>query len=139
MRRRWQQGPVRRAGGWTAQAVVQDLELAAAVADVLQEAEPSSDVTVVSADELLYEFPSQDRERILSQLNSRSVSEIQRDLDLRRRALDRLGGKLERRSGVDRRSGLDRRSASTSRPSASERRSGPDRRSGRDRRTRTAA
>jgi hypothetical protein len=137
--RRWrQQGPVRRFGVWTPVAVVDDLELAAAMTDLLLEDEPGVEVSVVSADELLHTFRSQDRERILDQLNSRTTSDIQRDLELRHAAAARLG-KHERRSGLDRRSGRDRRSGVDWKPPGGERRSAHDRRSGRERRAKTTA
>ncbi len=122
---------------WTPVGVVDDLQLAAVMADLLREAEAGTEVTVVSADDLLHTFPSQDRERILDRLNSRSTDDIQRDLALRQAAAARLA-KPERRSGFDRRSGRDRRSGAGWIPGG-ERRSGDDRRSGRDRRARASA
>jgi hypothetical protein len=121
---------------WTPVGVVDDLELAAAIADLVGENEADIEVSVVSADELLH-TPSPDRERILDRLNSRTASDIQRDLILRRAAEARLG-RHERRSGGDRRSGRDRRSASA-KQQRPERRFGRDRRSGRDRRAQPAA
>jgi hypothetical protein len=136
--RRWrQQGPARHPGVWTPVAVVDDLELAAAMADLLRE-ETGTDVSVVSADELLHVFRSQDRARILDRLNSRTTSEIQGEHSLRQEAEARLA-KPRSRSGIDRRSGGDRRSGVDWKPSESERRSGRDRRSGPDRRAKTAA
>jgi len=117
--------------------VVDDLQLAAAMADLLREGEPGTEASVVSADELLHTFPSQDRERILDRLNSRTTSDIQRDLALRSAASVRLGNP-DRRSGLDRRSGRDRRSGVDRQPPGGERRSGGDRRSGRDRRAKIA-
>jgi hypothetical protein len=122
---------------WTPVAVVDDLELAGAMADLLREDEVGTDVSVISADELLHTFRSQDRERILDRLNSRSINDIQRELTLRRAAEARLAGP-ERRSSVDRRSDPDRRSGVDCKPPGGERRSDRDRRSGRDRRARTA-
>jgi hypothetical protein len=132
------QGPARRSGVWTPVGVVDDLELAATMADLLLEEEAGTEVSVVSADELLHTFQLQDRERILDRLNSRTTIDIQRDLTLRRAAAARLA-RPERRSGLDRRSGRDRRSAEDWIPSGGERRSGRDRRGGRDRRAKTAA
>jgi len=117
--------------------VVDDLQLAAAMADLLQEREAGTEASVISADELLHTFPSRDRERILDHLNSRTTSDIQRDLALRNAASVRLGNP-ERRSGLDRRSGHDRRSGAYQQPPGAERRGGRDRRSGRDRRAKTA-
>ena len=123
---------------WIPVGVVDDLELAAAMADLLREEEADADVSVVSADELLHTFRSQDRERILERLNSRTTEEIQRDLTLRRAAAARLA-RPERRSGLDRRSARDRRSGVDWKPPGGERRADRDRRSGRDRRSKTAA
>jgi hypothetical protein len=139
--RRWrQQGPARRSGMWTPVGVVDDLELAAAMADLVREdeAEAGSEVSVVSADELLHMFRAQDREHILGRLNSRTTNDIQCELTLRRRAEARLA-KHERRSGFDRRSGRDRRSGVDWKPPGGERRSAHDRRSGRERRAKTTA
>jgi hypothetical protein len=137
--RRWrQQGPVRLPGAWTPIGVVDNLELAAAMADLVREDEAGNDVSVVSADELLYAFPSQDRARILDRLNSRTVNDIQRDLNLRRAAEARLA-KHERRSSLDRRSGRDRRSGIDRSSPGGQHRSGRDRRSGCDRRAKTVA
>ena len=122
---------------WAPVGVVDDLQLAAVMADLLREQETGTEATVVSADDLLHTFPSQDRERILERLNSRSTNDIQRDLALRQAAAARLATP-ERRSGLDRRSGRERRSGTDWTP-ASERRSGGERRAGRDRRARTAA
>jgi hypothetical protein len=118
---------------WTPVAVVNDIELAGAMADVVREYDPGNDVSVVSADELLHTFRAQDREWILGRLNSRTNADIQRELTLRRTAGARLT-KQERRSGLDRRSGRDRRSVHGRTPPGGERRSGRDRRSGRERR-----
>jgi hypothetical protein len=137
--RRWrQQGSIRRPGMWTPVGVVDDLELAAAMADLVRDDEAESDVSVVSADELLHVLPSQDREHILDRLNSRTAGDKRRDLALRHAAEARLR-RGERRSGLDRRSGRERRSGGDRIPPAGERRSGRDRRSGRERRTQTAA
>jgi hypothetical protein len=137
--RRWrQQSSIRRSGVWTPVGVTDDLELAAAMADLLREDEASTEVSVVSADELLHTFRSQDRERILDRLNSRTTSEIQRDLTLRRAAAARLA-RPERRCGLDRRSGRDRRSGVDRKSPRGERRSSRDRRSGGDRRGKLAA
>jgi hypothetical protein len=137
--RRWrQQGPVRLPGVWTPVGVVDDAELAVAMADLVREDEADADVSVVSADELFYELRSQDREQILEQLNSRTTNEMQRDLTLRLAAEARLG-KHERRSSFDRRSGRDRRSGIDREPRGGQRRSGRDRRSGSDRRAKTVA
>jgi hypothetical protein len=137
--RRWrQQGPVRLPGLWTPVGVVDDVGLAAAMADLVREDEPGIDASVVSADELLYAFPSEDRARILDRLSSRTVNDIQRDLKLRRAAEARLA-KHERRSGLDRRSGRDRRSGIDRKPAGGQRRSSRDRRSGSDRRAKTVA
>jgi hypothetical protein len=137
--RRWrQQGPIRLPGVWTPVGVVDDLELAAAMADLVREDEAGIDASVVSANELLYAFPSQDRARILDRLNSRTTDDIQRDLTLRRAAEARLA-KHERRSNLDRRSGRDRRSGIDRKPPGGQRRFGRDRRSGSDRRAKTVA
>lgn len=108
------------------------------MADLLREDEAGTDVSVVSADELLHTFRSQDRESILERLNSRTTNEIQRDLILRRAAAARLA-RPERRFGFDRRSSRDRRSGVDWKSPGGERRCGRDRRSGRDRRAKTAA
>jgi hypothetical protein len=132
--RRWrQQGPVRRPGVWTPVGVVDDIEVAGVMADLVREEEPGTEVSVVSADELLHAFPAQDRESILGRLNSRTTNDIQRELTLRRSAEVRLT-RRERRSGFDRRSGRDRRSGVGWIPPGGERRSAHERRSGRDRR-----
>ena len=137
--RRWrQQGPIRRPGAWTPVGVVDNLELAVTMADLIREDEAGIDVSVVTADELLYEFRSQDRDPILDRLNSRTTSDIERDRALRRAAETRLGTP-KRRSELDRRSGLERRSGPEGSPSGGERRSGHDRRSGLERRAKTAA
>ena len=131
--RHWrQQGPVRSPGVWTPVGVVDDLELAAAIADLVREAEAGADVSVVSADDLFYELRSQDREHILDRLNSRTTREIERERALRREAATRLA-QHERRFG-DRRSGRDRRTGGKWKSPGSERRARGDRRSGRDRR-----
>ncbi len=130
--RQWRQGPVRSPGVWTPIGVVDDLELAATMADLVREAEAGADVSVVSADDVFYELRSQDREHILDRLNSRTTDEIQRDLALRRAAAARLA-KHERRAG-DRRSGPDRRSDGDWKSPGRERRARGDRRSSRDRR-----
>ena len=136
--RRWrQQGPVRLPGVWTPVGVADDLELAAAMADLVREDEAGTDVSVISADELLYAFPSEDRARILDRLNSRTTNDIQHDLTLRRAAEARLAAH-QRRSGLDRRSGRDRRSGIDRKPPGGQRRSGHDRRSA-DRRAKTVA
>ena len=106
--------------------------------DLLREDDAGAEVSVVSADELLHTFRSQDRERILDRLNSRTTNDIQRDLTLRRAAAARLA-RPERRSGFDRRSSRDRRSGVDWKAPGGERRSGRDRRSGHDRRAKTAA
>ena len=55
MRRRWQQGSVRRLAVWTPIAVVDDLELAAAMTELLlEEDEVGVEVSVVSTDDLLH-------------------------------------------------------------------------------------
>jgi hypothetical protein len=137
--RRWrQQGPVRRPGAWTAVAVVDDLQLAAAIADLVSEEDVALDASVATADEVLHVFRGQDRERILDQLNGRTTKELLRELTLRRAAEGRLN-RQERRSGVERRSGRERRFGIESVPPAGERRCGRDRRSRPDRRTMTAA
>jgi hypothetical protein len=131
--RQWRrQGPARSPGVWTPIGVVDDLELAATMADLVREAEAGADVSVVSADDVFYELRSQDREHILDRLNSRTTNEIERDLALRRTAAARLA-KYKRRSG-DRRSGRDRRSGDDWKSPGRERRARGDRRSGRDRR-----
>lgn len=107
------------------------------MADLLREEEADTDVSVVSADELLH-TRSQDREHILERLSSRTTADIQRDLSLRRAAAARLA-RPERRCGFDRRSSRDRRSEVDWKPPGGERRSARDRRSGRDRRAKTAA
>ena len=136
--RRWrQQGPIRLPGVWTPVAVVDDLELAAAMADLVRDDDAGTDASVVTADELLYAFPSEDRAHILDRLNSRTTNDIQRDLTLRRAAEVRLA-KHERRSSLDRRSGRDRRSRTDRKPAEGQRRSGRERRSGSDRRAKTA-
>jgi hypothetical protein len=101
--------------------------------ELLQEAEVDVDVSVITADDLLHTVRSQDRERILDHLNSRTIDEIERERALRSAAAARLG-KPERRSGGDRRIGRDRRAVDGLRPAAEERRSGRDRRSGHERR-----
>ena len=132
--RHWrQQGPVRSPDVWTPIGVVDSLELAAAMADLVREDEAGADVSVVSADDLFYELRSQDREHILERLNSRTSNEIQRDLALRRAAAERLA-KHERRSGCDRRSGRNRRSDRDWKSPGRDRRLRGDRRSGLDRR-----
>jgi hypothetical protein len=137
--RRWQQqDPIRPPGVWTPVGVVDDLELAAAMADLVREDEAGTDASVVSANELLYAFPSEDRARILDRLNSRTTNDLQRELTLRRAAEARLA-KHERRSSLDRRSGRDRRSGIDRKPPGGQRRSGHDRRSGSDRRAKTVA
>ena len=137
--RHWrQQGPVRSPGVWTPLGVVDDLELAAAMADLVREDEADADVSVVSTHDLFYELRSQDREHILDRLNSRTTNEIQRDLTLRRAAAARLA-KHERRSSLNRRSGRDRRSGIHRKPPEGQRRSGQDRRSGSDRRAKILA
>jgi hypothetical protein len=108
------------------------------MADLVREDEAGIDASVVSANELLYAFPSQDRARILDRLNSRTTDDIQRDLTLRRAAEARLA-KHERRSNLDRRSGRDRRSGIDRKPPGGQRRFGRDRRSGSDRRAKTVA
>jgi hypothetical protein len=125
-------------GVWTPVGVVDDVELAAAMADLVREDEAGTDASVVSADELLYASPLEDRARILDRLNSRTTKDIQRDLTLRRAAEARLA-KHERRSSFDRRSGRDRRSGIDRKRPGGQRRSGRDRRSGSDRRARTFA
>jgi hypothetical protein len=121
---------------------VDNLELATAMVELmvelLREDEADSEVSMVSADELLYAFRLEEREHILDRLNSRTTSEIQRELTLRRAAAARLA-RPERRSGFDRRLGGDRRSGADRKPAGDERRSGRNRRSGHDRRTMTAA
>ena len=137
--RRWRkQGPVRRPGAWTPIGVVDNHELAAAMAELLTEEAAGNESSVVSADELVHKLCSQDRERILEKLNSRTTGEIQRSLALQAEAAARLA-KRERRSGIDRRSLRDRRSGVAWKPAVRDRRSGHDRRSGRDRRAKTAA
>ena len=137
--RRWrQQGPTRVPGVWTPVGVVDDVGLAAAMADLVREEEAGTDASVISADELLYAFPSEDRARILDRLNSRTTKDIQRDLTLRRAAEARLA-KHERRSSFDRRSGRDRRSGIDRKPPGGQCRSGRDRRSGSDRRAKILA
>jgi len=133
MRRRWQQGSVRRFGVWTPIAVVDDLELAAAMAELLLEDEVGVEVSVVSTDDVLHTLRSQDREHILTRLDSRSRGEIERERALQSAAAARLA-KPDRRTGHDRRSGRDRRSLADWKPPGGERRSGRDRRSGRERR-----
>jgi hypothetical protein len=123
---------------WTPVGVVDDLDLAAAMADLVREEEAAAEVSVVSADELLHTFRSQDRDHILDRLNSRTADDRRRDLELRRAAEARLA-KHDRRSGLDRRSGRDRRVGGDRQPPGGERRSGRDRRSGGDRRAKTAA
>jgi hypothetical protein len=118
---------------WTPIGVADDRDIVEAMADLLREEEAGAEVRVVSAHELLHKLPSQDREHILDVLNSRTTSDIQRELTLRR-AAEALLAKYERRSGLDRRSGRDRRSGVDWKPQRGESRSGGDRRSGRDRR-----
>jgi hypothetical protein len=101
--------------------------------DLLREDGAGTEVRVVSARELLHELRAEDRERILDRLNSRTTSDIERDLVLRRTAQARLAS-YERRSGGDRRSGRDRRSRRDATLTGAERRSGHDRRSSDDRR-----
>lgn len=137
--RRWrQQGPVRRPSVWTPVGVVDDIRLAAEMADLVQEPEAGIEASVVSADELLHTFPAEDRERILGLLNSRTTHDIRRESALRLDAEARLGTR-ERRSAPDRRSGRERRSGVGRIPPEGERRSGRDRRSGLERRAATAA
>jgi hypothetical protein len=138
--RRWrQQGPVRGPGVWTPAAVADDQELAEVMAALLREDGSDTEARVVSAYELLHRFRSEDRERILDRLNSRTTADIARGVALRLAATARLASMHERRSGRERRSGGDRRSGpDTSRPGG-ERRSGRDRRLGRDRRAERTA
>jgi hypothetical protein len=118
---------------WTPAGVVDDRELAEAMADLLRENGAGTEVRVISAYELLHELRAEDRERILDLLNSRTTSAIERDLALRRTAKARLAS-YERRSGHERRLGRDRRSGRDTSLTEDERRCGHDRRSGRDRR-----
>jgi hypothetical protein len=132
--RRWRRrGPVRRPDAWTPAGVVDDRELAEAMADLVREEAADTEARVVSTYALLHELRAEDRERILDRLNSRTTGEIERDLALRRKAAARLGS-YERRSGHDRRLGHDRRSCRDTRVTGGERRSRRDRRSGSDRR-----
>jgi hypothetical protein len=108
------------------------------MADLVREEDVGLEVSVASSDELVYTFPGDDRERILSHLNSRTTAEIRRELALRRAAEARLA-KQERRCSVDRRSGRERRAEISWIPSGGERRSGNDRRSSRDRRATSTA
>jgi hypothetical protein len=99
-----------------------------------------TETRVVSAHELLHAFRAEESQRILERLNSRTMAEAKRDLELRRAAAARLAGQADRRSASDRRSGRDRRStaAQNTRAGGEERRRG-ERRSGRDRRLRHVA
>jgi hypothetical protein len=131
--RRWRNRlPIRRPGVWTPAGVGDDRELAEAMADVLREDDVDAEARVVSAYELMHVLREEDRERILDRLNSRTTSDIERDLALRRTAAARLAS-YERRSG-NRRAGRDRRSGRDLSLTGGEHRSGHDRRSGRDRR-----
>jgi hypothetical protein len=134
--RRWRQrGPVRRPGVWTPAGVVDDRELAEAMAELVQEGGAvGTEARVVSVHELLHKLRAEDRERILDRLNGRTTAEIERDLTLRRASEARLASVHDRRSGRDRRLGGDRRSGRGSSLHGRERRSGRNRRSGRDRR-----
>jgi hypothetical protein len=101
---------------------------------LLREQEARTEARAVSAHELLHKLRSQDRERILDRLNSRSTAEIETDSALRRAAEARLLNPPERRAGRERRSDRDRRSGDARTRAPAERRSGRDRRSGHDRR-----
>jgi hypothetical protein len=138
--RRWrQQGPVRRPGVWTPVGVVDDEELAEAMAAILQEDSANTEARVVSAQDLLHQLRAEESEWILERLDSRTTADIARDLALRRAGAARLASLHERRSCSDRRSVRDRRSGRDWSLPGRERRSGGDRRSGRDRRAQTAA
>lgn len=132
--RRWRRrGPVQRPGVWAPVGVVDSQELAEAMAAVVCE-EIGTEARVVTGDELLHKFGTEDRERILDQLNGRTTADIKRDLELRWTAAGRLASRHERRTGLDRRSGGDRRSDLDQSLAEYDRRSGHDRRSGRERR-----
>jgi hypothetical protein len=118
---------------WTPIAVVDDLELAAAMAELLLEDEAGVEVSVVSTDDVLHTLRAQDREHILERLNNRTLGEIERGRALQSAAAARLA-EADRRTGHDRRSGRERRSIAERKPPGGERRSGRDRRSGRERR-----
>ena len=104
--RRWRQlGPVRLAGVWAPASVVDDQELAEAMAALLREDGAGTQARVVSTYELLHKVPAEDRERILDRLNGRTTAEIERDRALQRAGAAVLASMHNRRSGYDRRSG----------------------------------
>jgi hypothetical protein len=132
--RRWRQrGPVRRPSLWSAAGVVDDRELAEAMADLLREDGADIEARVVSAYDFQHKLPTSDRERILDELHDRTTVAIHSDLVLRSAAAARLAS-YQHRSGRDRRSGLERRSRLDWSPPGGERRTGVERRSGLDRR-----
>jgi hypothetical protein len=107
---------------------------ARAAAYLIRQEDMKLEVRVVSGFELLHRVDSEDRDRILDRLNSRSSADIKRGIALRDAARARIASYVLR-SGHERRSGHDRRSPGSSSVSPmSERRSGSDRRSGHDRR-----
>ena len=108
------------------------------MADLILEEGPELEARVVSGYKLMHDMNSEDRERILDRLNSRTTAEIKRGLALREAAQARLTQE-DRRSGRDRRSGVDRRALRGSSLPHGERRWVPERRSGRDRRATKAA
>jgi hypothetical protein len=131
--RRWRRrSSVPYLGAWNPVSVVDSRELAEAIATLIRE-EVGTEVRVVTGYELQHNFRSEDRERILDQLNGRTTALIKRDLELRSAAAMRLMGTPERRSGLDRRLGHDRRSENQGLADY-DRRSGRDRRSGQERR-----
>jgi len=105
------------------------------MADLIREEEADLEARVVSSYELLHKLGSEDRERILDLLNSRTTADIERASSLRRAAEARLlKTPQEQRSGLERRSGQDRRAYRARIKRGAERRSGRERRSGADRR-----
>jgi hypothetical protein len=113
--------------------VVNDRMTAKAMAELIRGEGPDVEARVVSGHEVLHKLGSEDRERILDRLNSRSTADIKRNVALHHAAQARLASYVLR-SGRDRRSGHDRRTPGPAVPLSAERRSGLDRRSGRDRR-----
>lgn len=118
---------------WSAVGVVDDRELAEAMADLLREDGADTEARVISPHDFRHKLHTGDRERILEELRDRTTVAIQSDLVLRSAAAARLSG-YQRRSGRDRRSGLERRSGLDWSPPGGERRAGVERRSGVDRR-----
>lgn len=109
------------------------------MATVLREESHWIEARAVSTHEFLHGFQAEECQRILERLNSRTTTEIKRDLELRSAATARLADPHERRSDCDRRSGRDRRRSGEQKlPPDAERRTGGERRAGRERRSRAA-